>query len=101
MGRCSFCYFCHKPFSNLNIALVGDFAQLPPVGDSPLYVPQSETANDVVRHGSGLYSLFKESHRLQTAHRQSGNSPEQVHWQFRDLLRHAYEGGLTQDECEY
>ena len=73
-----------KPFSNLNIALVGDFAQLPPVGDSPLYAPPSETANDVVRHGSGLYNLFNESYRLQTVHRQSGNSPEQI--QFRDLL---------------
>ena len=85
-----------KPFSNLNIALVGDFAQLPPVGDSPLYAPPSETANDVVRHGSGLYNLFNESHRLQTVHRQSSNSPEQI--QFRDLLRHASEGGLSQDE---
>jgi hypothetical protein len=28
----------NTPFGTLNITLVGDFAQLPPVGDTPLYL---------------------------------------------------------------
>ncbi|KAF9536179.1 hypothetical protein CPC08DRAFT_717863 [Agrocybe pediades] len=72
----------------MNIALVGDFAQLPPVGDTPLYSPPSKAATEngaLSREGSVLYNLFTSSYRLQIVHRQEGESPEQV--KFRNLTR--------------
>ena len=92
----------NNPFSNLNIALVGDFAQLPPVGNTPLYSPPSSAATEngnLGRDGSVLYQLFTRSYRLQIVHRQLGDSPEQV--RFRDLLQHASQGGLSCEEWEF
>jgi len=92
----------NNPFGNLNIALVGDFAQLPPVGDTPLYSPPSSAATEngnLGRDGSVLYRLFSRSFRLQIVHRQLGDSPEQV--RFRDLLRHASQGALNRQEWEF
>jgi hypothetical protein len=53
------------------IALVGDFAQLPPVGDTPLYSPPSAATDNGVLGGeeSTLHRLFSESFRLQVVHR--------------------------------
>lgn len=89
------------PFGKLNIALVGDFAQLPPVGDTPLYSPPSSVASEngcLGRDGSSLYRLFTRSFLLQIVHRQAGDSPEQV--KFRTLLQHASQGSLTREEWE-
>ena len=87
------------PFGHLNVALVGDFAQLPPVGDTPLYSPPSTAASEngcLSRDGSALYRLFNQSFRLRVVHRQGGDSPDQV--TFRNLLFHASRGGLTEEE---
>ncbi|KAJ3505917.1 hypothetical protein NLJ89_g7163 [Agrocybe chaxingu] len=87
------------PFGNLNVALVGDFAQLPPVGDTPLFGEPSSANSDngtLSRDGSTLYRKFTTSFRLRIVHRQGGESPEQV--RFRDLLTHASRGGLSVDE---
>jgi hypothetical protein len=83
----------------LNVALVGDFAQLPPVGDTPLYAPPSNAASkngNLSRDGGALYRLFTLSFRLQIVHRQGGDSPDQL--VFRNLLSHASRGELTQEE---
>lgn len=89
------------PFGGIHIAIIGDFAQLPPVGDRPLYSPpcpvedKSEGA-ELSRAGAYLYSTFTESYCLRTVHRQGGNSPAQQ--QFRHLLTHARDGGLSVDD---
>jgi hypothetical protein len=91
--------FANRPFGNISVALVGDFAQLPPVGDTPLYSPPSSAASNngcLSRDGSALYRLFKSSYRLQVVHRQGGDSPQQV--MFRNLLSHASRGGLLIDD---
>jgi hypothetical protein len=92
-------YHAGDIFAGLNLALVGDFAQLPPVGDRPLYSPPSTDTTDngaLSRDGSRLYREFTQSLRLRVVHRQEGDSPEQL--AFRSLLQHASNGGLTVDE---
>ncbi len=90
-----------SPFGNCHVALFGDFAQLPPVGDRPLYAPpcppdQTSEAAQASRDGSTLYSSFFESFRLQVVHRQQGESTQQQC--FRTMLEHARNGGLTTED---
>ncbi|KDR84161.1 hypothetical protein GALMADRAFT_275343 [Galerina marginata CBS 339.88] len=70
----------HRYFGGLNVAIVGDFAQLPPVGDTPLYSPPSTAASD-----NGCLSRDDRA-----------GFPDQV--TFRILLSHASRGGLTEEE---
>ncbi len=89
------------PFGSFHVAIVGDFAQLPPVGDRPLYSPPGPLDNASERaqanhHGSMLYLMFTTSFRLRIVHRQLGDSAEQQ--RFRALLDHASSGGLTTDD---
>ena len=41
------------PFGGISVILIGDFAQLPPVGDCPLFAPEGEGS-----HGHTMYNLF-------------------------------------------
>lgn len=86
-----------------HLALFGDFAQLPPVGDRSLYAPAPRDGGEsqqLARQGAHAYKLFTipgSSFQLRTVHRQQG--PEQE--RFRQLLARASKGGLTRDDWEY
>ncbi|KAK7049009.1 hypothetical protein R3P38DRAFT_2505290 [Favolaschia claudopus] len=83
----------------MNISLVRDFAQLPPVGNRPLYAPPSTDITDngaLSRNGSCLYQAFSESYLLRVVHRQTGDSPAQQ--AFHSLLQHASQGSLSVEE---
>jgi len=67
-------------FGGFSLILIGDFAQLPPVADRPLYAVDKPDA-----HGHILYRQFDTVVILDEMVRQSGASQEQV--LFRDLLR--------------
>jgi hypothetical protein len=52
------------PFGGTSIILMGDFAQIPPVGGVPMYYSPSINSKLLNIEGFNLYRLFKKSHRL-------------------------------------
>jgi ATP-dependent DNA helicase PIF1 len=63
----------------------GDFAQLPPVGDSPMY-SDKQSAYRTALHAEGrrVFESFNQSVTLKTVFRQTGENVEQV--KFREAL---------------
>ncbi len=86
----------NEPFGGRSIILFGDFGQLPPVLDLPMYASnQSDTlSND----GFAAYKQFREVYKLDTIQRQSGESKQQQ--QFRDILLRLRDGESTITDWE-
>ena len=70
-------------FGGVPTILFGDFAQLPPVGDTPLY-SDKQSSNSLSNEGCRSYESFTHSITLSTVFRQAGQDPEQV--AFRNFL---------------
>ena len=66
-----------KPFGNLSVVLLGDWKQLPPVGDRSLFDKDSTRPA-----GYNLYQLFNDAIIFDVVQRQTGNDQEQFR---RDL----------------
>ena len=66
-------------FGGISVILIGDFAQLPLVGDKPLFAPEGKGS-----HGHTIYKLFNKVVILDQVIRQSGTSTESI--QFREIL---------------
>src|SRR6202050_3581642 len=63
----------------------GDFSQLPPVGDSPIYSDKpSDYCTALHTEGHRVFESFKQSVTLTTIFHQTGQDPEQV--KFREAL---------------
>lgn len=77
--------------------LFGDFGQLPPVMDLPLYTTTPRTALSDL--GSSAYQLFDHAVVLNQVMRQSGQDPSQV--LFHDILLHLRDGQVTQDHWKH
>lgn len=74
--------------------LFGDFGQLPPVMDLPLYTTAPRTALSDL--GSSAYQLFQHSVVLTQVMRQSGEAPCQV--LFRNMLLRLRDGQVTEED---
>lgn len=74
--------------------MFGDFGQLPPVLDLPLYT--SVLRDPLSNNGHAAYTLFREVYRLDVVQRQSGNSEEQEG--FRNILLRLRNGESTLDD---
>ena len=74
-------------FGGCSCRLFGNFGQLPPVMDLPLY-----TLSDL---GSAAYQSFDHAVILNQVMRQSGEDPDQV--LFRDILLRLRDGRVTED----
>lgn len=96
--RQTFSEYSNIPFGGRSIIIVGDFGQLPPVCDLPMYSRDPCAADHLSEDGRIAYSQFQEAYKLEAVQRQIGNSDEQR--QFRDLLFRLRDGESTQSDWE-
>ena len=73
--------------------LIGNFAQLPPVGESPLFSPEGAGS-----HGHTVYKLFTKVVILDKVIRQSGTSTESK--KFREILMRLRDGKSTEHDWQ-
>lgn len=81
----------NQAFDGLSVILVGDIAQLSPVGDKPLF--HSLLKSDKQIQGHLIYQEFKQVVTLSVNHRVDGKSNDQGC--FRDLLIRVRNGEST------
>ncbi len=84
-------------FGGCSCLLFGDFGQLPPVMDLPLYTTVSRSAMSDL--GSSAYQLFDRAVVLKQVMRQSGQDQSQV--LFRSILRRLRDGQITTDDWQH
>ncbi|CAG8690619.1 9574_t:CDS:2, partial [Scutellospora calospora] len=82
----------NTPFGGRSIILVGDFGQLPPVLDHPMYTT-TILRDPLSNNGIVAYKQFREVYKLDIVQRQSGDSEEQRN--FRDILLRLCNGKST------
>lgn len=92
---------CAEPeryFGGMNILLCGDFAQLPPVGDNPLYSQPRHTSPEL-QVAMAAYMAFTESIFLTQLMRQDGVSNSAV--KFRAALSEMRDGPISIDHWKF
>ena len=92
-----FPHHSHQVLGGCSCLLFGDFGQLPPVMDLPLYT--TVTRNELSDLGSSTYHFFDSAVVLSQVMRQSGESPEQI--LFRDILLRLRDGKTTVADWQY
>lgn len=84
----------HQLFGGCSCLLFGDFGQLPPVMDLPLYT--TESISELADLGSSAYQLFDKAIILEQVMRQSGQEQSQV--LFRSILQRMRNGSVTEED---
>ena len=74
----------NDPLRGISVMFLGDFAQLLPVGDKPIYASPSQSSYLLTQHGYSIYGLFQTVVMLSENIRQAGNNPEAE--EFRVIL---------------
>lgn len=82
-----------SPLGGFSVILVGDFGQLPPVGDRPLFA--NLTTHELSVHGYQVYQTFDTVVLLEQVLRQRGSDPNAM--RFRELLLRLRNGNVTED----
>ena len=89
--RQAFPHNVQEVFGGCSCLLFGDFGQLPPVMDLPLYTTDSRS--ELSDQGRAAYQTFHQAVVLDQVMRQAGQDPEQV--QFRDILLRLRDAKVT------
>lgn len=80
-----------------SVLLFGDFGQLPPVMDLPLYTTSTSSALSDI--GASAYQSFSHAVVLDQIMRQAGQDPSQVF--FRELLLRLRDGNVTEQDWKH
>ena len=89
--RQAFPHNVQEVFGGCSCLLFGDFGQLPPVMDLPLYTTDSRS--ELSDQGRAAYQTFQQAVVLNQVMRQAGQDPEQV--RFRDILLRLRDAKVT------
>ncbi|PKB92211.1 hypothetical protein RhiirA5_387844, partial [Rhizophagus irregularis] len=92
--RQAFPEYNNEPFGGRSVIMLGDFGQLPPVRDLPMYA--STKRDELSDSGFAAYKQFKEAYKLNVVQRQLGNSKKQQ--DFRNILLRMRNGESTIDD---
>jgi ATP-dependent DNA helicase PIF1 len=84
------------PFASLNIVIVSDFCQLPPVADRALFNTVKEKASADILLAQRLYLQFDKTITLSQVMRQQGTNTEAV--AFREALGHLRMNLVTKND---
>ena len=95
--RQAFPHYANEVLGGASCILIGDFGQLPPVMDLPLYTTASRSSLSDL--GRAAYQCFQKAVVLDQVIRQRGNSPDQVH--FRNILHRLRNAEVTTDDGKY
>ena len=95
--RQAFPHHSQEVFGGCSCLLFGDFGQLPPVMDLPLYTTDSRS--ELSDQGRAAYQTFQQALVLDQVMRQAGQDPEQV--KFRDILLRLRDAKVTLSDWNY
>ena len=105
MGRCdrrlhqAFPQHADEILGDLPAIFLGDFAQLPPIGDTPLYsTKESRKHTALHEEGRRVFESLNQSVTLETVYRQAGQDLEQI--KFRDALMRLRTYSTTQEDFD-
>jgi hypothetical protein len=106
MGRCdrrlrqAYPENAEEILGGLPALFFGDFAQLPPIGDTPLYSTKNSGRRlALTQEGRRVFDSFEKSITLSRIFRQEGEDPDQV--RFRDALLRLRIYSTTQEDYEF